>query len=573
MGNICNSTNSVDVEEIHNQVQSTHNKELNETNKTPGESETIDLGTFEFSIEEWKKLINSLLSNKNLKEYCLSKKRDEFSNMKELILFLSKSPVSNQCEKAWAIFVWMTHNIEYDAEGFRTGKYDTQEAESVLKSGKSVCAGYGSLFKHLCSNLLINCVEIKGFAKGFGFKTGMKFKSIDHAWNAIQLEDKKWHLVDVTWGAGSVDYSFKFQREFKPFYFCVPSQVLIYTHFPAEHKTQTNDFISLKDFEELPKLELSYFIMGLNRPADNKAVIKCSSNPFFIEFSAEKDTSLIGYLEDETQQRLPNAVLTQRDSVSYKHGLIVTIPEKNKQYTLELFARKVVNDDGTVKNFVKVAEFSLCRTSEKGNKSFPPYSIEFDFEIKLISHFSTFIACDLNPLSLVFSAPSSVTGFKVSLRDSANSLMNDCSVYQRSADQKNIELKLTLRKKSELYKLELFAESKFLGYLWLKRELGEDCDNIDFFQIFSGLSDSKAHVYGPFEKKLNRKQIYEFKILAVDATNAALIFLEKEWIFMKAEKNSQNTWFIEHSFEQSGSLQMFIMKDNQWKGICGYTIV
>jgi len=41
---------------------------------------------------------------------------------------------------------------------------------------------------------------------------------------------------------------------------------------------------------------------------------------------------------------------------------------------------------------------------------------------------------------------------------------------------------------------------------------------------------------------------------------------------MKNE-SKENAWFVEHTFEQSGQLQMFIMIDKQWKGICGYDVV
>jgi hypothetical protein len=575
MGNLCNGTGSVGVIEttphpkkiIEPQNESKEEEILEETNN---EEVNNDLGTFEFSTNEWRKLIHRLKANKTLETYSLSNKRNQFKNMNELALFLDKGPAADDFERAWLVYMFVTHNIEYDAEGFRTGKFGSQDAESVLKNGKSVCAGYATLFEYLCKKLHLDCIVINGYAKGFGYKMGAKFTEINHAWNALKLNGK-WYLLDSTWGAGNVNYNFKFEKEFKPFYFCVPSQVFIYTHFPLKQKTQTIKSISQKEFEELPKIELNFFVLGLSCPNLNKCIINSPVNPFFIEFESEKDTQLIGYLADENSQRLSNTVLTQRDSKSFKHGLIVTLPEKNKKYSLELFARKDVDEDGATKNYLNVGEVVIARTSDDVTK-IPNYSIEFDFDIKLTSHFSTLITCNQNPLSLEFSAPLTVTDFKVSLRDSSNNLMNDCAIYQRSVDKRNIELKLILGKKLELYKLEMFALSKFLGYLWVKRDQGDANDSMKFFQIFSGLSECKAHVFSPYDKILKKNHSIMFKVSAENSTNAALVFMEKEWIYMKNE-SKENAWFVEHTFEQSGPLQMFIMIDKQWKGICGYDVV
>ena len=579
MGNTCNSINSVGVIENFDQQNKVSRREEEARTKNlehqyednSKEEENVDLGTFEFNINEWKKLINSLISNKTLEKYSLSKKRTEFNALNELILFLSKAPVSNEFEKAWVLFMWITHNIDYDAESFRTGKFPQQDAGSVLKNGKSVCAGYSSLFKYLSKGINLNCIEINGYAKGFGYTTGIEFKETNHTWNAIQIKEK-WYLIDSTWGAGNVDSNFKFQKEFKPFYFSVPSQLLIYTHFPVKQRTQMIKQITQKEFESLPKIDLKFFVLGLGCSSLKSSIIDCSVNPLFIEFESERDTQLTGYLVDEKSKQISDAVFTQRDRKTYKHGLIVIIPEKNKKYTLGLFAKKDEVEDETSKNFVNVGEVVVVRTSDDINKNISNYNIAFDYDIELVSHFSSYIVFTQNPLNLEFSAPLTATGFKVSLRDSGNNLINDCSIYQRSLDKKNIELKLVLPKKNEIYKLELFALSKFIGYLWLKRDQGDPIDEMSFFQIFSGLSDYKAHVFCPHEKNLKRKHSYLFKISAENSTNAALVFLQKEWIYMKNDTNDK-IWSIDHTFEQSGSLQLFIMVDNQWKGICGYEIV
>jgi len=299
MGNLCNGTSSVGVIETTPHPQNiepqnvSKEEEIIEENSQENEVNN-DLGTFEFSTDEWRKLIHRLKAKKTLETYALSKKRNEFKNINELALFLNKGPTVDEFEKAWLVYLFVTHNIEYDAEGFRTGKFESQDADSVFKNGKSVCSGYASLFQNLCKKLRLDCIVISGYAKGFGYKMGAKFTETNHSWNAIKLNDN-WFLLDSTWGAGNVNYNFKFEKEFKPFYFCVPSQVFIYTHFPLKQKTQTTKSISQKEFEELPKIELNFFILGLTCPNLNKSTINSPVNPFFIEFDSEKDTQLIGY--------------------------------------------------------------------------------------------------------------------------------------------------------------------------------------------------------------------------------------------------------------------------------------
>jgi hypothetical protein len=579
MGNLCSSNSSVGVIE----TRQTENYEIQNEDSINSqnarivndykieEDDNVDLGTFEFNINQWKTLINSLKNNKTLEKYSLSKKRTDFSNIDQLALFLKASPAINEFEKAWVLFLWITHNIDYDAESFRTGKFPQQDAGSVFKNGKSVCAGYSSFYKYLCESLNLKCILINGYAKGFGYKMGVTFRQTNHEWNAVRL-DGKWYLLDSTWGAGNVDLNFKFQKEFKPFYFLVPAQVLIFTHFPLKQKTQTIKPISQKEFENLPRIDLKFFVLGFSCLSLISSTIECSVNPFFIEFESEKHTELMGYLEDEKQTRLSNAVLTQRDSKTYKQGLIVFIPEKAKKYTLELFARREKEEDGTTKNFVNVGEIGISRSSDNINKNMPHYQIAFDYDIKLISHFSSFIVCNKNPLNLEFSAPLTVNGFKVSLRESNNKLVNNCSIYQRSIDQKNIELMLALPKKDEIYKLELFALAKFIGSLWLKRDEGDDNDVMSFFQTFSGLTDYKAHVFSPYEQNLKRNLSYLFKIFVGKCKNAALVFQQKEWIYLKKDEKDE-IWSIDQKFDQSGTLQLFIMIDDQWKGICGYNVV
>jgi hypothetical protein len=146
-------------------------------------------------ILKWKEYIEKFDSDSRMKQYCLSKRRVEFRSLEELVDFfrVARATIAqHDIELAWCIYVWVTHNVEYDGEGFRCGEYKDQSAESVLRTGLSVCAGYANIYKHLCTENRIECLRLSGHSKGFGFKPGQSFegKATDHAWNAIRLKQK-----------------------------------------------------------------------------------------------------------------------------------------------------------------------------------------------------------------------------------------------------------------------------------------------------------------------------------------------------------------------------------------------
>ena len=394
MGGICSSNNAVSVIETETYTDT-------EQPRTNAELESFldDLNTTsESSIAEWKQRIQSLTSNrKQLAEYALSKKRKQLPSIDDLILFLKSSPATNNMEKAWVIYVWITHNMQYDAYGFRTGNMGAQDAETAFNAGKCVCDGYANLFKSMCDHLSIECAKISGYAKGFGYTSGMKFTKVNHSWNGLRL-DNKWCFIDSTWASGHVDASFIFNEQFKPFYFGVPPQVLVYSHFSVDSDTtlsQTKTKLTLTQFEELPFFTLDYFIFGLKCINHSICRITSASNPLLVEFTADPATKLIGHLENERYERIAKTVVDQRDSKTHRQALIVTLPERNRKYFLKMFAaRKYVNstsENSSDKSYTYVGEFIVSRSKDEVNTNMPKYSIVFDNGMQMISHSSALI--------------------------------------------------------------------------------------------------------------------------------------------------------------------------------------
>jgi transglutaminase/protease-like cytokinesis protein 3 len=151
-----------------------------------------------------------------------------------LAIALTK-PWKTEAEKVRAIFKWMDYHLQYDYQGLATGRMTTEPNE-VLAKKVAVCQGYAELFTALCDAVGIRSVLISGVAK----KSNNEFPG--HAWNAVCIE-KKWYLIDVTWGEG--------------FYLKSPSYFFI-DHFPRQNRwTLFPEFKSFEDFKKLLKGETS----------------------------------------------------------------------------------------------------------------------------------------------------------------------------------------------------------------------------------------------------------------------------------------------------------------------------
>ena len=61
------------------------------------------------------------------------------------------------------------------------------DAYGTLVNGEAVCQGYAETFKLFCDMYKIPCVCITGTAGGA------------HMWNAVQMDDGLWYLIDATW--------------------------------------------------------------------------------------------------------------------------------------------------------------------------------------------------------------------------------------------------------------------------------------------------------------------------------------------------------------------------------------
>ncbi|SHG96158.1 transglutaminase domain-containing protein [Flavobacterium johnsoniae] len=157
----------------------------------------------------------------------------------------------SDAERARAIYGWIAFNIRYDYNAYLNpprvqGFSYSTEAEKqrkikqlndnliqkAFKSKKAVCEGFTALYQHLASLMGIKCEIIRGDSKISVRDIGRKTTSSNHAWNMV-LIDKKWRLIDVTWGQGYYDSSKgRMVNDFNPVYFDTDPDYFFAKHFP-----------------------------------------------------------------------------------------------------------------------------------------------------------------------------------------------------------------------------------------------------------------------------------------------------------------------------------------------------
>lgn len=171
-------------------------------------------------------------------------------------------------EKARAIYSWIAFNIKYDYNVYlnppRTQGFSyTTEAEKqrkikqindrlidkTFKSQKAVCEGFTALYQNLADLTGLKSEIIRGDSKTSLRDIGRKTTSSNHAWNIV-LIDKKWRLIDVTWGQGYYDSSKgRMVNEFNPVYFDTDPDYFFAKHFPDSgsylgHKLSKENFLN-----------------------------------------------------------------------------------------------------------------------------------------------------------------------------------------------------------------------------------------------------------------------------------------------------------------------------------------
>lgn len=170
-------------------------------------------------------------------------------------------PFPSPTDKARAIFTWCHHNIAYDVHGFFNNCIPRGQtpAESIF-SGKAVCEGYARIYEAIALRAGLGCIVITGHGKGYGFtplKSGQPPPPRDatgHAWNAVQIDNGYWKVIDACWGAGHLSGGL-YKKEFSPDMFTLSNELIGLKHFPENSGHFFRDDGRIPTWEE--------YVMGL----------------------------------------------------------------------------------------------------------------------------------------------------------------------------------------------------------------------------------------------------------------------------------------------------------------------
>ena len=102
-------------------------------------------------------------------------------------------------EKVKVIHDWLCTNFAYDMEAYySTCIIDAANPTWVYKNKRAVCSGFSRLCQIMLTSLNIPCINIAGYAEGYGLSADQNYEGTNHEWNVVYLNGS-WRSLDVTW--------------------------------------------------------------------------------------------------------------------------------------------------------------------------------------------------------------------------------------------------------------------------------------------------------------------------------------------------------------------------------------
>ncbi|MBK8563449.1 MAG: hypothetical protein IPN76_08895 [Saprospiraceae bacterium] len=214
-------------------------------------------------------------------------------NLDSLASYL-QSFAKKDIEKARAIYIWLTDNIDYDDYAFNHG-LQAKTAEEVLAERKAVCDGFSNLFLALGEKMELEIKKVTGYAKGYDYDPSYVFEETDHAWNIIKINGD-WKIFDATWGQGyavNVKGKMVSKKKFDDYWFDVPPHEAIFTHLPADADCLISPCPSKKKFEKMTYIEPSLFKLGFDGKTIYKSAVANKSASFPMAYDLDTYVSVV----------------------------------------------------------------------------------------------------------------------------------------------------------------------------------------------------------------------------------------------------------------------------------------
>lgn len=159
--------------------------------------------------------------------------------------------IENDYRKVFAIYRWVTENIYYDLDYYYE-KTDstTTEADEVLLSRRSICAGYASILEALIHAQGIPAITTSTYALGSstdGNPFGNSYKNATET-NHSHVEafvDGRWITMDATWDSNNQYQNGKkiYARPYGYLYFDITPELFAMNHKILRRETASPDDI------------------------------------------------------------------------------------------------------------------------------------------------------------------------------------------------------------------------------------------------------------------------------------------------------------------------------------------
>jgi hypothetical protein len=322
------------------------------------------------------------------------------SSIESLSSYLTSS-AQNDIEKARAIYRWITENIAYNFEGYLAKQYGDQSAAAVLQRRTAVCAGYANLFEALGKSAGLEVVVVEGWSKGYGYVDDTLYGDPNHAWNAVSLGGN-WYLIESTWGSGFIGEEKRFVRRFESYYFLVPPEQLIFTHYPLDPRWQLLAGSLTKDqFLSSPRVWPQFFEDGLALLSNRSGTIN-AKHEVAVEVLTPQDALLSASLHHRGEKLPDLYTFVHRDGPAYE--IKAAFPEAG-EYTLTLYSKKA-GDEGP---YWSALEYSVVVSEgDSDHPGFPTvWQPFFDNPLSLVSHTGGIIKV-AKDVEVVIGAPSDI---------------------------------------------------------------------------------------------------------------------------------------------------------------------
>ena len=188
---------------------------------------------------------------------------------------------------------------------------------------------------------------ISGYSKGGGYNPEQTISYIyetDHAWNVIKIENK-WHFIECTWGAGTVDNRKSFQKRFNDFYFLTDPKHFINAHFPVvrDNEEESNYWqlldnpFSIDEFSRAVKLSHHAMTWGLKFSHNDGVIQVAKEIEIEIEDPLHKLVDMSMHFTSDDGVRYDKYVFLRKEKQCL-YKLTVKPPQIGK-YFLEIFGK------------------------------------------------------------------------------------------------------------------------------------------------------------------------------------------------------------------------------------------